>query len=193
MRTRATPMPPDERKRAIVEAVLPLLLEHGKDTTTRQIAKAAGIAEGTIFRVFASKDEIFEEAFALAFDPHGFIADIAAVDVGLPLRERLLVLTDLLQKRFLKIFKLMTAMAMAKPPERHRDRALHEWRDHMLDLMVGLLEPDADQFRLPLDEVVHTLRLLTFSGSHPHISDQRLLTPDEIVDVILSGTLRKDS
>ena len=193
MRTRATPMPPDERKRAIVEAVLPLLLEHGKDTTTRQIAAAAGIAEGTIFRVFASKDEIFEEALALAFDPQGFIADLASVDVGLPLRERLLVLTDLLQKRFLKIFPLMTAMAMAKPPERHRDRALHEWRDHMLDLMVGLLEPDADQFRLPLDDVVRTLRLLTFSGSHPHISDQRLMTPDEIVDVVLYGTLGKDS
>ena len=87
----------------------------------------------------------------------------------------------------------MTAMAMAKPPERHRDRALHEWRDHMLDLMVGLLEPDADQFRLPLEDVVRTLRLLTFSGSHPHISDQRLMTPDEIVDVVLYGTLGKDS
>ena len=193
MRTRATPMPPDERKRAIIEAVLPLLLEHGKDTTTRQIAEAAGIAEGTIFRVFASKDEIFEAALALAFDPGGFVADLESVDAGLPLRERLLVLTDLLQKRFLKIFTLMSAMGMTKPPERHRDRAMDEWRDYMLGLMIGLLEPDADLFRLPLDEVVRTLRLLTFSGSHPHISDQRLMTPDEIVDVVLYGTLAKDS
>ena len=36
-----------------------------------------------------------------------------------------------------------------------------------------LLAPDADQFRVPPDEVVRLLRLLTFSGSHPHISDQQ--------------------
>ena len=42
----------------IVEATLPLLLEHGEMVTTRQIAEAAGIAEGTIFRVFADKDEL---------------------------------------------------------------------------------------------------------------------------------------
>jgi hypothetical protein len=37
------------------------------------------------------------------------------------------------------------------------------------------------------------LRLLTFSGSHPHISDQRMLTAEQIVDVVLHGTLRDDS
>ena len=64
------------------------------------------------------------------------------------------MLTDLLQKRFLRIFALMTAMAMARPAgARTATEALHESRGtHMLDLMVGLLEPDADQFRLPLDE-----------------------------------------
>jgi hypothetical protein len=37
-RGRAAPMAPDERRRAIVDVVLPLLLEHGSDVTTRQIA-----------------------------------------------------------------------------------------------------------------------------------------------------------
>ncbi|MCU1430433.1 MAG: DNA-binding transcriptional regulator, AcrR family, partial [Actinomycetia bacterium] len=36
----------------IVAATLPLLLEHGDRVTSRQIAEAAGIAEGTIFRAF---------------------------------------------------------------------------------------------------------------------------------------------
>ena len=48
-------MAPDERRRAIVDAVVPLLLQHGDDVTTKQIAEAAGIAEGTIFRVFPDK------------------------------------------------------------------------------------------------------------------------------------------
>lgn len=186
-------MPPDERKRAIVAAALPLLREHGKGTTTRQIARAAGIAEGTIFRVFASKDEIFSAALAEAFDPYAFIADIESVDVSLPLRDRLVVLTDLMQRRFVGIFALMTAMAMQGPPQQHRGDEAGEWRRRTLDLMVGLLEPDAARFRVPPEDVVHTLRLLTFSGSHPHISDQRLMTPDEIVDVVLYGTLTKDT
>jgi AcrR family transcriptional regulator len=182
-------MAPDERKRAIVEAALPLIRKFGKDTTTKQIAVAAGIAEGTIFRVFASKQDLFEEAMAVAFDPELFIADLGTVDAELPLRERLIALTALLQRRFVEIFALMTALAIPKPPEKHRGGPTQEWRDRGNALMVALLEPDRDRFRVPLPDVIHTLRLLTFSGSHPHITDQNLLTPDQIVDVVLYGTL----
>ena len=63
---RAAPMAPDDRRRAIVDAVVPLLLEHGGDVTTRQIAEAAGIAEGTIFRVFPDKPALLMAAAAEA-------------------------------------------------------------------------------------------------------------------------------
>jgi hypothetical protein len=48
---------------------------------------------------------------------------------------------------------------------------------------------DGDQLAVPVDDFVHRLRLMTFAGSHPHISDGRLLTPDQIVDTILHGLL----
>ena len=35
------------------------------------------------------------------------------------------------------------------------------------------------------------LRLLTFAGSHPHISDGRTMSPQEIVAVVLHGTLKE--
>ena len=54
---RATALPPEERRSMIVAATLPLLLEHGDRVTSRQIAEACGIAEGTIFRAFTDKDE----------------------------------------------------------------------------------------------------------------------------------------
>ena len=54
---RAAALPADERRSMIVAAALPLLLEHGEMVKTRDIAAAAGIAEGTIFRVFATKDD----------------------------------------------------------------------------------------------------------------------------------------
>ena len=62
-------MPADERRAMIIEAMLPLLLEHGEMVTTRLIAEAAGIAEGTIFRVFADKDELISAVVEHATDP----------------------------------------------------------------------------------------------------------------------------
>src|SRR5690606_40981582 len=55
-RTRARPLSRADRRNAIAAATVPLLVEHGAAVTTRQIADAAGVAEGTLFRAFADKD-----------------------------------------------------------------------------------------------------------------------------------------
>jgi AcrR family transcriptional regulator len=192
MSPRASALSPAERRLSILDAAIPLLREHGRATTTKQIAEAAGIAEGTVFRVFATKEEVIQAALDRAFDPQAFLDDLAGVDAALPLRERMVALVTLLQDRFIEIFALMTALAVPKPPARNGHEEHLEWRRRGLELMVALLEPDRDAFATDLPHVVKVLRLLTFSGSHPHITDQSLLTPDEIVDVVLHGTLRKD-
>ena len=68
-RKRASALPPDERRSAIIDATLPLLLENAEMVTTRQIAEASGIAEGTIFRVFADKDAVIAAVIDAAVDP----------------------------------------------------------------------------------------------------------------------------
>ncbi len=73
---RASALPPDERRSMIIAATLPLLLEHGDRVTSRQIAEAAGIAEGTIFRVFADKDEIIAAVIETALDPEPLEAGV---------------------------------------------------------------------------------------------------------------------
>src|SRR5687768_1920501 len=94
---RAAPLPPDERRAAILAATVPLLREHGLDVTTRQIAQAAGVAEGTLFRVFPDKETLVRAAVAHALAPGKLLADLATVPRTLPLEERLLMITTMLQ------------------------------------------------------------------------------------------------
>lgn len=62
-------MPPEERRRAIIAAARPLLVANGGGFTTKQVAEAAGIAEGTIFRVFPTKQALFDAVIADVLDP----------------------------------------------------------------------------------------------------------------------------
>src|SRR3954470_17920934 len=85
---RAAALPPEERREALIAATLPLVLEHGTDVSTRLIAEAAGVAEGTIFRVFPSKNDLIEAVVASAFDPSSLVEAIAAIEPDLPLADR---------------------------------------------------------------------------------------------------------
>ena len=180
-------MPAEERRAAIIAAAIPLVCDHGAAVTTREIAEAAGIAEGTIFRVFPTMDELFDAVMDAEFDPEPVLAGIRRIDLDQPLRERMIEVTTLLQRRFISIFQLMIALAVPKPPDRFRN---HELRHRLAtEGVITVLAPDAEQFRVPPEEVVRLLRLLTFSASHPHISENQPMKPADIVDVILHGTL----
>ena len=85
-RSRAAALPPEARRAHIIEATLPLLLEHGATITTRQIAEAAGIAEGTIFRVFPDKESLVAAVVEAAFDTTSVDAALEAIDPDPPAR-----------------------------------------------------------------------------------------------------------
>src|SRR5689334_4668411 len=86
-RERAAALPAEERRQAIVDAVIPLLVEQGAGVTTRQIAAAAGVAEGTIFRVFDDKAQLLHAAAHAALDPGRGPRTLAALDPALPLED----------------------------------------------------------------------------------------------------------
>src|SRR4051812_40140896 len=191
-RERARPLTPEERREALVSATVPLLYTHGGAVTTRLIAEAAGVAEGTIFRVFDSKEELIDAAVARAFAPGQVLARIEEIDPTEPLREKLLKIASILQQRFRASFGLMRAMGQMGPPKHAHTESRRAEMAVIRQAMVALVEPDADALSVDPAMLVHTLRLLTFAGSNEQIADGQVLTPEQIVDTLLHGLLRKD-
>lgn len=189
MPPRAKPLSPDDRRAALVDVTVPLLLEHGRAVTTRQIADAAGVAEGTIFRVFDSKDELVQASLEHALDLDPFIAQLLQVDPDQELGAMLLEVVELFQQRFSRVFQLMSRMGMVGPPKAHRH--MEAERERVGLILQGLAEPHRDALRVPPGQLMHMVRLLTFSGTHPHISDGNPLSAEEIVDTVLNGVLEK--
>lgn len=187
---RARRLAPDARRAALVEATLPLVLRHGAAVSTRQIATAAGVAEGTIFSVFPHKEALMRAVTAAALDPGATLRELAAVDRSLPLRARLVAAVEILQGRLTGVFGLLDALGMHRPPD-DGERCGHPEHSSMNDAfraaLADLVGPDAASLRVPPEELAHVLRLLVFSGTHPRICDGSPLGAEQIVTTLLDG------
>ena len=188
---RARPLPVEERREALIDATMRALREHRRPLSTREIAQAAGVAEGTIFRIFPSKDDLIDAVVAKAFGSHDGVLQAERISVEQPLRDRLVEFVAILQDQLRNVFGLMDALGLTAPPttecnlEAEVDRA-----DRLLQALDRLVTLDRPQFRVSTPDLFRYLRLLTFSGSHDGISDGDPLAPEEIVEVILTGVLR---
>src|SRR5690242_17453763 len=87
--SRAPALAAAERRQEIIDATMPLLKEYGTDVTTSQIARAAGVAEGTIFRVFEDKRELLTAALHTAMLADAEVNRIGQISCQQPLEQRL--------------------------------------------------------------------------------------------------------
>ncbi|NDL64932.1 TetR/AcrR family transcriptional regulator [Acerihabitans arboris] len=53
----------EEKRLALLEAAVDAVAEHGLGASTARIAAQAGVAEGTLFRYFATKDHLLNELY----------------------------------------------------------------------------------------------------------------------------------
>jgi AcrR family transcriptional regulator len=184
-RRRAPALPPAQRRAAIVDAALALLLEHGAGVTTRRIAEAAGVAEGTLFRAFPDKPALLAAVLDTVFDPSPVRAELSLVPLELPLEDRLTRAVAILQERVSVIWQVMSAVGITEPPPRHRPAVLRDAPDSTA--LAALFEPDADALCYSPSDAAQLLRALTFACSFPVFVADRPRAPAEIVSLLLDG------
>jgi AcrR family transcriptional regulator len=179
---RAPAMPAAQRRALIVRATRPLLAEHGEAVTTRQIAQAAGIAEGTIFRVFSDKDDLLRAVVLDAMDTEPLEAALRAIDPGDRLEHRLAAATEVLQRRVIDVWAVLSNVG---PKVRQQvARALPE-----SEALAALLEPERERLSIEPRAAARVLRALTLALTHPMLAEE-LMPAEHVVELFLHGVER---
>lgn len=193
---RANPLPPDERRQAIIEATRPLLIASGGQFTTRQVAEAACIAEGTIFRVFENKAELLHAVIEDTLDPSALCAQIRALPPADDLVSQIATLLELLQARGKAIAAVASAMHNMPPPadhpHPHHPAGPHSERGVQLVIAVAeSLTPWADELRLPTKQAASLIRSTALIATHPMLTDNQLTDARATADLLVHG-IHKD-
>ena len=163
-----------------------LIVAQGGNVSTRAIAEAAGIAEGTIFRVFPTKEAIIDAIVEDAINPDTRKAEIAAIDPGADLETRLTELVAILQRRMRRLQALFAAIGFRKPASWQNRKAggRHEFG---MSEVAAILEPDQGRIRVPVPEAARLLFAVVMSLNNPMFGGRSDIDPKEVVDLFLNG------
>jgi AcrR family transcriptional regulator len=179
-------MAPADRRAAVIAATIPLLRAHGVGVTTRQIADAAGVAEGTIFSVFDDKESLVAAALEAALAPDASLERLAAVDPSQPLEARVGEIVAIVQAYVASTWELLAAVARSGGAARRPPGRPDQASDRLAAAVADHLAPDSSQFRLPVADTARALVALTVGCSHPTIIEAPM-SPDRIVELFFDG------
>lgn len=187
-------MSPEQRREMIVRTALPLVAEHGTAVTTGQIARAAGIGEATIFRVFADKDALLDACVAEVLRNDHVLAEISEISLDRPLAERLTEAVAAIDAYLARMGIVLGALFATGRKDRGRhgggeqvDAGLDRGAamERTLEALAELFEPERDSLRLPPDQTAAMFMGLAFGRSRP--IGGTTIPIEDAIDVFLNG------
>lgn len=197
VKQRAEPLAPEARRQAIVDAVIPLLLQDGTKVTTAQIAAAAGIAEGTIFRVFPDKATLLFEAVRASFDPAPELDLLEGVERALPFEIKLRKAAAILVKRGERVHALAATLRSIQPPPglslHDAHKTIVEANSLLFGAITRLFQEESSALSVEPSKAAAALRGLLFAVSFPLNDPDEMITSDEAVAILLDGVRAENS
>lgn len=203
-RRRAPAMSQEERRAAIVRSTLPLLIEHGGNVSTSQIAAAAGIAEGTVFRAFKDKQDLLIACMRAGMNSDEEVAVIESIGTDGPLADRLTRGVEAISGYLDRVWAIGQAMRTGGvSPDDMRKRMHGDDEDRepgpppemlrVTQAIGGLFDEATDNLRVDAERATRMLLGLVFSN---RMQGQGFGTttddPAQIVDLFLHGVIHTD-
>ncbi len=189
-------MTAEDRRRAIVAAVIPLLAAKGASVKTADIARAARIAEGTIFRAFPDKATLIYEAVKAGMDPAAVCSAIENISAALPLKAQLARAAELLLAHWNRVSSLAEACRSLPPPTgRRRVDGLQLVKQSAQAIQAALavvFERHSDELCVAPSTAVAAFRGLIFASAHPLMRADQRLDIEDVVAVLLTGIARRE-
>jgi AcrR family transcriptional regulator len=185
--------------------VLPLVAERSLDVTSRELAQAAGVAEGTLFRAFGDKTALVGavaiEGLGRAADPEVIRKALAAIDLSLPLEKRVELVIEQGRARTVEAMRWMTMLRRMAPltgsAEDQHERMLQyreelmaqqaRQREATVEGITAVLAPDLDRLRVPVDVAISLIES-GIVGAHARFDHQHPAVPAHVLaDALVNG------
>ena len=193
--TRARPLPPAERRASLIAATRQLILDHGPDVTTRQVAEAAKVAEGTLFRVFPTRRDLIAATIADHLSSERLADIFAATPTTTTVDETTEVCLSTAADYVTTFGRFIPRPHQGGDQDEIRFRIMELWEARVCDIANWIrdrLAPHEAELTIPVKDFAHLVITLAMGYAHGKSPDTSL-TPAPLARLALDGARRKDS
>lgn len=180
LRPRAPRLRPDERRAALLATATDLYVERGVEFTTADLAAAAGVSEGTIFRYFPDKAALLDAVKDAALDLEGLAPQLESAAALPTLAQRLVAAAHALQPRIERMARVVEQMHHHPGPE---DQMVRDLLEQLAPLFGGAAPDGTDPHQLAtlfIGSMLANTVLASKGGATP-------LDVDRLTDLFLHG------